>query len=106
MSTINSPIVFVSVVFLLCTFFGHGAPPHQHNADDKTGSNDGAESLQNYIGNMALTEIELKKLAQFAIVWCHNNALILRPKGNEGRVDVAEFAPISLFPSPVFPRCF
>ncbi|KAI3413297.1 hypothetical protein GPALN_010795 [Globodera pallida] len=105
MSTINSkfPIVFVSVVFILCTFFGHGALPHQHNANDKTASNDSAESLQNYIGNMALTEIELKKLAQYAIVWCHNNALILRPKGNEGRVDIAEFAPISLFPSP-FPR--
>uniref|UniRef100_A0A914H518 Glutathione synthetase n=1 Tax=Globodera rostochiensis TaxID=31243 RepID=A0A914H518_GLORO len=105
MSTINSnfQIVFVSVVFILCTFFGHAAPPHQHNANYKTASNDGAESLQNYIGNMALTDIELKKLAQFAIVWCHNNALILRPIGKEDRVDIAEFAPISLFPSP-FPR--
>uniref|UniRef100_A0A183CD52 Glutathione synthetase n=1 Tax=Globodera pallida TaxID=36090 RepID=A0A183CD52_GLOPA len=59
--------------------------------------------LEDYVEKSVNSETKLHKLADFAIDWAHNNGLILRTKQFLNKSDVAEFAPVSLLPSP-FPR--
>ncbi|KAL3087210.1 hypothetical protein niasHS_009090 [Heterodera schachtii] len=80
------------VLFEICCV--NFADATQPNEDD----NEAKDQL------LAIGAFELKRMAQYAIEWCHNNALILRRKGDEGnRGDAALFPPLTLFPSP-FPR--
>uniref|UniRef100_A0A914H118 glutathione synthase n=1 Tax=Globodera rostochiensis TaxID=31243 RepID=A0A914H118_GLORO len=60
-------------------------------------------SMRNYPENLVQSEKELHELAQFTIEWAHNNGLILRASKYYHTSDIAQFAPISLFPSP-FPH--
>ncbi|KAI3422652.1 hypothetical protein GPALN_013150 [Globodera pallida] len=59
--------------------------------------------IEDYVEKSVNSETKLHKLADFAIDWAHNNGLILRSKQFLDKSDVAEFAPVSLLPSP-FPR--
>uniref|UniRef100_A0A183BZX0 Glutathione synthetase n=1 Tax=Globodera pallida TaxID=36090 RepID=A0A183BZX0_GLOPA len=69
------------------------------------GSIDSTEitSMRNYPENSVQSEKELHELTQFTIEWAHNNGLILRASEYKTTSDIAEFAPVSLFPSP-FPH--
>uniref|UniRef100_A0A183C256 Glutathione synthetase n=1 Tax=Globodera pallida TaxID=36090 RepID=A0A183C256_GLOPA len=60
-------------------------------------------SMRNYPENSVQSEKELHELTQFTIEWAHNNGLILRASEYKTTSDIAEFAPVSLFPSP-FPH--
>uniref|UniRef100_A0A183C2H9 Glutathione synthetase n=1 Tax=Globodera pallida TaxID=36090 RepID=A0A183C2H9_GLOPA len=88
------------IVFLLTSFRGN-AVSHNHVAIEGT-----KEAMQDYIENVVKNERELRELSQFAIEWSHNHALIVRTSGTQildYKSDTAEFASVTLLPSP-FPR--
>uniref|UniRef100_A0A914I0K1 Glutathione synthetase n=1 Tax=Globodera rostochiensis TaxID=31243 RepID=A0A914I0K1_GLORO len=94
--------IFVVLFTFSASFFTCSTKnPSQHNSDEGENSTkkDEIKNIQNYASDVVKDEKHLHELALYAIEWAHNNGLVMLSE----QEDIAEFAPISLFPSP-FPR--
>ncbi|KAL3105333.1 hypothetical protein niasHT_026066 [Heterodera trifolii] len=104
----NFALLFIATLFIHFSNATNNSPPAEEEGTDQrqgenTSKNVDLKSIKSYAVDAVKDKKHLDELALYAIEWAQNNGLVLRKYDPKASADTAEFAPISLFPSP-FPR--